>query len=318
VGVAWGSHRAAAAALDAELGISSGDASSADGAAWSGDGAAAASVGEPASKRLRVDESGAAAAAPGSTAQLPQQQQPVPLGVTGQQGQLQLAQQQQQQQHIPRANAAIFAALPPVAAAADIGAQDLLPSVMAEHMRSLQLWQRTLRLRQPGRLWPAGNAQYGSACVARECERALMEAFSGSSEWDVDVVVNHLFGGKAGSWCLQGTGIGLAQGWRIHSRRLVAVCILRRYVIGTMKEQLEKMPAAYVLSLLTPCCIVQVRVLQHRSSAQPAASESIRHCGLCCYELRHTPAFTILLLLCYVFSSCHTLMQHQRSVQWQP
>jgi hypothetical protein len=69
-------------------------------------------------------------------------------------------------------------------------------SVLAEHIRTLQLWQRTLRLRQPGRLWPAGNASYGSACVARECERALLESFAGSSDWDVDVVVNHLFGGE--------------------------------------------------------------------------------------------------------------------------
>jgi hypothetical protein len=55
------------------------------------------------------------------------------------------------------------------------------------------MWgQRTLRLRQPGRLWPAGNASYGSACVAKECGRALLEAFAGGSDWDVDVVVNHL------------------------------------------------------------------------------------------------------------------------------
>jgi hypothetical protein len=75
----------------------------------------------------------------------------------------------------------------------------MMLDAMSEQIHRLQLWQRTLRLRQPGRLWPAGNAAYGSVCVARECERALMEAFAGSSDWDVDVAVTHLFGGEGRS-----------------------------------------------------------------------------------------------------------------------
>jgi hypothetical protein len=175
----------------------------------------------PASKRMRLDEQGAAAAAAGAGIQQQRQgglQQPA-AGLTA--TEQQPLQQQSVPQHQPppqqsalRPSTVNFAPAP-----ADIGSQDLLLSAMSEHIRTLQLWQCTLRLRQPGRLWPAGNACYGSASVARVCERALVEAFAGSSDWDVDVVVNHLFGGECvdvvalcltvkGSGCLQSVTSG--------------------------------------------------------------------------------------------------------------
>jgi hypothetical protein len=139
---------------------------------------------------MRLDEHGAAAVAAAAGTAAPQHldglQQQAADGST---------EQQQQQQHaLPQQSASRLPAVAPPPA--ELGAQDLLPSAVSEHIRMLQLWQRTLRLRQRGRLWPIGNACYGSDCVARECERALLEAFAGSSDWDVDMVVNHLFGGE--------------------------------------------------------------------------------------------------------------------------